>query len=224
LLRDVLEKNDDLHFRTLDFAVEVQHISEPWGALANHSWPNEIPTTIDTVEFVAPPDCMVFPNTRKNKLINKAPHAACFDETQLAQRQRYPGRFFVNITSHIQWYRSKGVEATAILVLRDDSIHTFSKRRRIQRNSSQAALEDEHGKNLIVEAMNLLPASQHLVVSYEALMSLRGQYLMHFYDLLGINSTFVPVFIDGKPQVCAPRLSRRRRKIMCECAVVDNDE
>jgi hypothetical protein len=188
-----ISPNDDLHLRTSDSAVEVQHISEPWGF-----WEDpKIIKSLDTVEFVAPADCMVFPIAARKAALDAAPHAACFDETQLSQRQRYPRRFFVNITSHIQWYRSKGVEATAILVLRDETIHSIGKQHQHSKNSSQAVLEDEHGKKLIVEAMNLLPASHHLVVSYEALMSLRGPYLLHLYDLLGINSTFVPAFKDG---------------------------
>jgi hypothetical protein len=52
----------------------------------------------------------------------------------------------------------------------------------VQRNSSKATLEDEIGKEVIVEP---------LVVTYGGLMSPPGLYL---YELLDINSTF---FVSG---------------------------
>ena len=111
---------------------------------------------------------------------NKAkPHPRCFQETGLRKRVILPQRFMVNITSHIQWYSERNVEATAVIVVRDDYAHLHGKLRTHNDAMNHALLEDEHAKEFIVEAMQQLEslpkngrAPQIILVSYETLMSL----------------------------------------------------
>lgn len=122
----------------------------------------------------------------------------------------YPKRFSVNITSHIEWYLSRGVEVTAILSARDRTISTKSK---LQDHCKLeiGVEEDEVALDLMTEALERYgkrgsngERERALVVSYEGLMGVGKSHLFDLYRKLGINSTYVPVFADGNNKYVTP--------------------
>lgn len=121
---------------------------------------------------------------------------------------RYPHRYFVNISSHIQWYRERGVHATAVIIMRDSTIALIGKASHCP-NEQVAAKQNEHAWELAREAIiRLDPSNEIVLVSYEGLMSLHETYLFDFYRRLGINSINVPDFEDGNAKYVVP--DRRR--------------
>lgn len=122
----------------------------------------------------------------------------------------YPKRFSVNITSHIEWYLSRGVEVTAILSARDRSISTKSK---LQDHCKLdiGVEEDKVALDLMTDALERYgkrgsdgDRERALVVSYEGLMGVGKAHLFDLYRKLGINSTYVPTFKDGNSKYVAP--------------------
>jgi hypothetical protein len=105
-----------------------------------------------------------------------------------------PPRYFVNITSHIQYYRSLGVDARAVLVIRDPFLH-FKGVLKLHNKNETAALEQYAvGKRIMEEA---LVTVDPVVVSYETLMTLRGPYWKEIYRELDIDSSHMPKFVNG---------------------------
>ncbi|KAL7528539.1 hypothetical protein ACHAXR_002500, partial [Thalassiosira sp. AJA248-18] len=115
----------------------------------------------------------------------------------------YPKRFFVNITSHIEWYLSRGVEVTALLSMRDRSISTKSKLTGHCHVPGSAKEEDKLALSLMKESLQKYGHHHHtgrphaIAVSYEGLMQFKGVYLFDLYKKLGIDSTYLPKFDDG---------------------------
>ena len=186
----------DLSARTGD-EVEIQHISQPWGMYGYSTG------VFSTIDVVPPLGCASFFDKRVESIASEK----CKEETGLDPERQYPLRFFVNITSHVEWYRAMGVDCTAIIMTRDYSTHLEGKRKHIKWPflwKRVAAAEDKYGTELLVEAMNALDGSispgglnQLVMVSYETLMFLKVDYLRHMYKQLGINSTYIPTFHDG---------------------------
>jgi len=124
----------------------------------------------------------------------------------------YPKRFSVNITSHIEWYLSRGVDIKVLIAMRDRTISIKSKLNQHCRDPTVAQREDELALKLMKEAMEKY--SMHgtkrgtiasddiweervIGVSYEGLMGMREDYLHALYHRLGIDSTYQPEFHDG---------------------------
>ena len=129
----------------------------------------------------------------------------------------YPKRFSVNITSHIEWYLSRGVEITAILSARDRTISTKSK---LQDHCKLniGVEEDNVALELMTEAIERYgkrasdgDRERALVVSYEGLMGIGRSHLFDLYEKLGINSTYVPVFADGNNKYVVPYKKKPER-------------
>ena len=176
--------------------VEIQHISQPWGLFGTKTG------DYSTIDLVPPLGCASFYDRDDVVLSDR-----CQEETGLNPEHEYPLRFFVNITSHVEWYRSRGVDCTAIIMTRDYSTHLDGKKKHMLWPifwNRVAAAEDRYGKQLMVEAMNVLDGSvspgglaELVMVSYETLMFLRQDYLFKVYQQLGIDSGYVPTFRDG---------------------------
>ena len=177
--------------------VEIQHISQPWGLFGTKTG------GYSTIDLVPPLGCASFYDREEVILSDR-----CQEETGLDPEHEYPLRFFVNITSHVEWYRSRGVDCTAIIMTRDYSTHLDGKKKHMLWPlfwNRVAAAEDRYGKQLMVEAMSVLDASisparglaELVLVSYETLMFLREDYLFKVYQQLGIESDYVPTFHDG---------------------------
>lgn len=158
-------------------------------------------------------------NTERNKNNNQTKAWTCgTDNCGTGQNDGYalyPRRFFVNITSHIEWYLSRGVDVTAVLSVRDTSISRAGKQRMHCPNEDVGMLDEKRAISIMTEALNKygrqgrleeysrishnnrLSEERVIAVSYEALMGLKSPYLFNIYNSLGINSTYVPEFKDG---------------------------
>lgn len=117
----------------------------------------------------------------------------------------YPGRFYVNITSHIEWYLSRGVDMKVVLVLRDKTISKKAKLRNHHcRIPPEAAdVEDDAAMKIMREAYQKYGEERVMIVSYEGLMQFKQSYLFEIYKSLGIESTYAPDFIDGNRKYVA---------------------
>ena len=197
-----------LYIRSTDSErnIEVQHISLPtgYGAHGDSCMSINGEPTKD-MPVLLPEPCMVVPPRYKDErfardiLLAERPFPeACRLEAGVNDFVVYPTRFFINVTSHIQWYRERGVEATAVIMMRDSSISQISKVRSRCPNKNVAEEQNEHARQLMREAIDKLnPSSEIVLVSYEGLISLRESYLYDIYRRLGINSTYAPSFQDA---------------------------
>lgn len=204
--------NDDLVYRASENnMLEIQHLSLPWGWF--HGVGKKNLTVVD-IDFIPPLECMVYPHhhaaIQRQKEVER-PHSHCDNETGLSERVRLPQRFMVNITSHVLWYRERGVQATALVIVREDYSHWHGKIKTHEKNVTIALQEDLHAKQLIAHAMShlsSLPTSDEhpelIVVSYETLMSLQKPYLFDLYSRLGINSTHMPKLENGNKKYIQP--------------------
>ena len=120
----------------------------------------------------------------------------------------YPKRFSLNITSHIEWYISRGVDITVVLSLRDRSISKKSKLAGHCNKPGTVQVEEDMASKLMIEAFEKYGKNRSkdstgningriIAVSYEGLMEMKEAYLFDVYYQLGINSTYVPSFLDG---------------------------
>lgn len=215
---DVIELFQGLVYRTYrtdkrsSKRIMIQHISEPWGFFHDEGLGNQI---VVDIEVLPPYECFCWPHYHQydiQETFKKAkPHPNCFQETGLRKRVNLPQRFMVNITSHIKWYTERNVEATAVVMIRDDFAHLHGKLRTHNDDMNHAMAEDEHAKGFIIEAIQHLEslpkngrAPQIVLVSYETLMSLREPYLFDLYRRLGINSTLSPVLENGNKKYIVP--------------------
>ena len=120
----------------------------------------------------------------------------------------YPQRFSVNITSHIEWYLSRGVDIKVILSMRDRNISSKGKLKSHCHLVDVGRREDEVALSLMTEAIEKYGhggtltedesrKERVITVSYEGLMTMKESYLFSLYKELGINSTYHPLFVDG---------------------------
>lgn len=132
----------------------------------------------------------------------------------MADRRSYPTRYSLNLNSHLEWYLKKGIDARAIIIMRDATISRKSRQQHC-RNSTIMAMEEELGREIlqttirkyIVSTPNtggrrrrLVHSSSNgrvVVVSYELMNQLKGDYMKVLYHDLGINSTYEPNWEDG---------------------------
>ena len=181
-----------------------------------------------TVEALVPEPCFRFKHrsTFPHELERKAP-AGCRNEAHISGSSDnawtcgtnncghdendgfvlYPKRFFVNISSHLEWYFQRGVDITAVLSVRDKSISRAGKARMHCKDVKIGLMEEEKARTLMGEALRKhggLKSSNGnankervVVVSYEALMILKDSYLLDIYKRLGIDSAYMPEFNDG---------------------------
>jgi hypothetical protein len=203
------DDKEPLHFRSTDSErnIEVQHISLPTGYGPHGDICMKPVTGVPTMDMpvLLPAPCMVVPPRYKDEqfarkiLLAESPFPeACRAEAGVDDFVVYPTRFFINVTSHIQWYRERGVEATAVIMMRDSSISQISKVRSRCPHKKVAEQQSEHARQLMREAIDKLdPSNEIVLVSYEGIMSLRESYLYDIYRQLGINSTYTPSFKDG---------------------------
>ena len=116
-----------------------------------------------------------------------------------------PHRYFVNITSHVQWYRERGVKVYPVMVVRDPMFHfsgILAPYRGHCQNPEKAYEQYEQGRAIMAEALN--SGVQPLIVSYETLLTLQMPYLQHIYFQLGIVSKHRPSFVNGNTKKLYP--------------------
>ncbi|KAL7551635.1 hypothetical protein ACHAWF_014816 [Thalassiosira exigua] len=105
-----------------------------------------------------------------------------------------PPRYFLNVTSHIQHYRDLGVDARAVLVVRDPAMHFVGVLENHCEDETMAVEQYAVGRRIMEEA---LAAIDPVVVSYETLMTLRGAYWKDILRKLDVDSSHVPEFVNG---------------------------
>jgi hypothetical protein len=222
--------------------VEIQHISLPHGLTCVEK--NEINATV--VDAMVPSDCFRYENKKlnENKLkdIDSLIAKKCQNEVHISEENNikghqwscgakcgvgqlngfalYPDKFYVNITNHIEWYLSRGVDAKVVFLLRDRTISNKEKRRDHSHCNLPQEEADAEGDvialQIIKEAYrkygkigtSLSARSDNekvMLVSYEGLMQLRQSYLFGIYRSLGINSNYVPDFVDENMKYVAPK-------------------
>ena len=129
---------------------QVQHFSLPWGRACHY-----IPD-LPIVDVVFPAQC-----SRKSK---KETWTQCLamkndvldkniDIDYERNRLRYPKRYFLNITSHKDWYDLHGVETWFIIVVRDTTISSSARLSVHCKDELLRDKEDEVGKTIIKEVI-----------------------------------------------------------------------
>lgn len=228
-------------------AVEVQHLSLPWGMWSSpkENCNPKYAARTEVIEALVPEECFRFEREQfwPSRLNETAPRT-CVEQAKITESDEsspwtcgakcglgpndgyalYPSRFFVNITSHLQWYLSRGVDITVILAVRDKSISHAGKIKTHCNNEVVALMEEEKARAIMAEALerygerniarggirnddnirlkNVEIESKEsrarvITVSYEGLMALEQSYLYDVYNQLGIESNYVPDFKNG---------------------------
>lgn len=179
-----------------DGSVRVQHLSLPSGYFRPNTtqFPHRF-EPLDILPKYIPRRCIVNPNLPSRIVQRRPPRTSppeceAFGPTLVQTPQRY----FVNITSHIQWYRDQGVDARAVIVVRDPALHFHGILDLHNKNETSVYEQYKTGQALLKDAVK---HTQPVLVSYETLMTLKKDYLMGIYKQLGIDSQFVPSFKNG---------------------------
>ena len=124
-----------------------------------------------------------------------------------AEGANYPARFFVNLISHIEYYLSRGVDITVVVVMRDSSI-SMNDKLRVDCPKLDIAKKEEETKLAIIKEV-YTKYGKHgtktlkndekervIIVSYEGLMELKDVYLFDIYHQLGIVSNHTPAYYE----------------------------
>jgi hypothetical protein len=181
---------------SVDSKILVQHLSLPLGSAAsfkNVYGYHQRFESLDVIDVFYPRKCHVRPNQLGPPDWKETPEEC--KPFLGGQVIAPPLRYFVNITSHVQWYRNHGVVVKPILVVRDPSLHFEGILRQHCENVTAALDQYETGKAIIAQTLSDIDP---LIVSYETLMTLHEAYLQsHVYRKLGILSNYTPVFKNG---------------------------
>lgn len=177
-----------------DKKIHIQHLSLPIGFFGENNWGYEtrFSEPLGVVPVYYPTGCRVpsFPNDPPGE--TETP-VAC-RSIMGAKVQTPPARYFVDITSHVQWYRAFGVDVYPIMVVRDPSNHFYGVTKTHCLNDTAAYSQYEMGRDIMVHSMKTV---QPIIVSYEMLMTLQEEYLVHVYNQTNIHTSFMPKFKNG---------------------------
>ena len=144
----------------LDRSTMVQHVSLPTGSYFQKRYdekrleeefdPVVVPYAVprECREFVGRPNTVTLPSHH-----NCAPYAPDFIIGG-GEGRRHPTRYFVNITSHIEWYESHGTTVTALIVFRDTSIHFRGVLQKHCKNETAAYEQYQRGLSVIQDALS----------------------------------------------------------------------
>lgn len=105
----------------------------------------------------------------------------------------YPNRYFVNITRHIEWYLSRGVDITVVISMRDQSISRASNQKDECSVKETLVKEEEVALDLIRDAMQKYGIrgrgnkQRVFMISYEAMMMFKETYLFDIYHEVNGN-------------------------------------
>ena len=139
----------------------------------------------------------------------------------------YPERFSVNITSHIEWYLSRGVDIKVVLSMRDKTISSRGKLIGHCHLVDVGKKEDEVALSLMSEAIekygkfgsrrgtlpeDIIGTERVIISSYEGLMAMEEAYLHILYNQLGINSTYIPSFVNGNTKYLVDVTAEKKEK------------
>jgi hypothetical protein len=189
---------------TEDKRDHVQHISLPWGAIMPGQWgySTRYSEPLPMLPVFYPKPCQMNPiyalkNGKPQGPQLRGPPKMCQDfmDDQVLTR---PLRFFVNMTTHITWYRERGVLVYPIMVVRDPGLHMkgITDRRTGHATNDPAAYgQYEMGRAIMVETIE--KGLNPIIISYETMLTLQRPYLCQLYETLGIETNFLPTFKNG---------------------------
>jgi hypothetical protein len=166
---------------------ELQHLSLPFG------WIGE--GQINVVPALYPAMCVDMQRAQSlpkpSKLPTQCQQTMGGDES----KYRYPRRYFVNITSHIQWYRDRGVDASAVLVVRDKTIGSIARSFVHCIKNKTREQEEQVGLSIMKEAMEYYqqpdpryPSPPLVVASYETIINMGAPYVNFLLNQLQLPS------------------------------------
>lgn len=194
------EKNKGDFVLTDDGKDHVQHISLPWGLVSSKEWgfQTKYSKPLPMIPVFYPKPCQMNPpkdNRQDPPKLTKPPEQCRdFMEEEVLTR---PYRFFVNMTTHIQWYRERGVLVYPIMVVRDPLLHFVgvTNPKGHAPNDRAAYGQFEMGRAIMIETME--KGLNPVMVSYETMLTLQEPYLRQLYDKVGIESDYIPKFKNG---------------------------
>jgi len=190
---------------TRDNSDHVQHISLPWGGIKpdEYGFYTQFSVPLPTIPVFYPKPCQMNPITGSTNgfpnppQLRPPPTKEC-REIMDDQVMTRPHRFFVNMTTHITWYRERGVLVYPIMVIRDPGLHFHGIadwKTGHNRHEASAYLQYEMGRAIMTETME--KGLNPIIISYETMLTLQRPYLCQLYDTLGIDSDFLPTFKNG---------------------------
>ena len=200
-------KAGDSELTNLDGSIRLQHLSLPTGYFYREEDRGYANLPLEIVPYFIPNQCFA-----SSPQINSSSVDCSIFGRHLKAR---PSRVFVNITSHIAWYRSQGVDAKAVVVVRDTALHFHGILKVHCPNETAAYEQFKTGKRLLQEATRTVDP---VLVSYETLLTLRGAYWRQVMQELNITSDFIPKFRNGNvkyvpstPKSIQPKLGMDNR-------------
>lgn len=193
----------EVEFHTADLETRVQHLSLPTGYFPKQS-PNRDRQyeKLPIVPVHVPYECRLNPSLNGAKKPSPKKCHVLFGKNKVDGMERY----FVNITSHVDFYQRRGVDVTLVLVVRDPAMHFRGITKTHCANETAAFEQFQTGRLLLRQAMELLDPSSLVIVSYEMLMTLRQVYLKEIYESLRITSEYKPAFKNGNLAYAPDRL------------------
>lgn len=185
-------KQYDVEYFSPDYSLRVQHFSLPtgWFRKTSPGFKQRFePLAIAPVYI--PTKCRLGPGLS----IHPSPSQChiLFGPKKVPSAPRY----FVNITSHVNFYRRRGVDTTAVIVVRDPALHFRGILKNHCGNETAAFEQYKTGRAIIQYAIDHLDPDSFLIVSYETLMTLQGGYLKEIYKSLNIQTNYIPKFKNG---------------------------
>ncbi len=185
-------KKTDVEFYSPDFNVRVQHFSLPSG------WfPKKAPRFNQQFEPLPIAPVFIPLQCRLGPGVSSRPAPPQCHKLFGPQKVPSASRYFVNVTSHLNFYRQRGVDTTAVVVIRDPALHFRGITKNHCWNQTAAFEQYKTGRTILQYAMDHLDPSSFIIVSYETLMTLQGTYLKEIYKSMGIQSDYVPKFKNG---------------------------
>jgi len=202
-----------------DGFVRAQHLSlptgyfRPGGRAAVLSSQNNT-TSLPVIPWFPPAPCAArdyyleqTPQKRLHRSPRKAP-AECQEVFGLEHLVPMPApRVLVNVTSHIRYYQSLGVEVYPVLVVRDKTLHFHGILQQHVGTASAALQEYDQARAMILETMRVYRNDPSItprlyVISYETLMTLQNPYLQRLYDAIGVMDTgYQPKYRNGNVKI-----------------------
>ena len=181
----------------------VQHISLPFGDIREWDWGynTRFSEPLPMIPVIYPKPCQMNPiqnlATRGQGPTLQSPPQVCRDFMD-AQVLTRPHRFFVNMTTHITWYRERGIMVYPIMMVRDPGLHMMGitdTRKGHTQNDPAAYGQYEMGRAIMVETIE--KGLNPIILSYETMLTLQRPYICQLYETLGIETSFIPTFKNG---------------------------
>jgi hypothetical protein len=216
-------KEDGIEKTNQKGTIRVQHLSLPSGWFSKDSidFPRRF-EPLETIPVYVPKRCST-PEGRVGRSSSYRPPQRSPPECKPfgPNLVPHPPRYFVNITSHIEWHRAQGVDARAVVVVRDPALHFHGIIKAHNQNETAVYEQYKTGRALLKHAVKHV---HPVMVSYETLMTLQADYLMDIYKQLNISSRFIPSFQNGNVKYVSATPKIIRKKLQSDQGRYANDD